>query len=162
LVGARQAPSLQPFDLQALCEELAIIYEQAAAQKGLRLRHECQTAPELVLGDRVRIKQIIANLLSNAIKYTVKGEVSLSFRVRDEHHWEVRIGDTGPGISAEHATRLLKGLGADEHLPGRGIGLGITKDLVNTLGGTIELTSANGQGSLFVVALPGRIPVVRP
>jgi signal transduction histidine kinase len=54
LVGARQPPSLQPFDLQALCEELAVIYEQAATQKGLRLRHECETAPELVLSDRVR------------------------------------------------------------------------------------------------------------
>jgi signal transduction histidine kinase len=161
LVGARQPPSLQPFDLQALCEELAVIYEQAATQKGLRLRHECETAPELVLSDRVRVKQIVANLLSNAIKYTSRGEVCLRFRVRDEQHWEVHITDTGPGISAEHAARLLKGLGGDENLPGRGIGLGITKDLVSTLGGTIELTSANGEGSRFVVTLPGRIPIVK-
>jgi signal transduction histidine kinase len=159
LVGARQLPTLVPFDLQALCEELAVVYEEAAAQKGLQLRHECESAPELVLGDRLRIRQIVSNLLSNAIKYTARGEVALRFRVRDEQHWEVHITDTGPGISTEQAARLLNGLGGSENLPGRGIGLGITKDLVTMLGGTIELTSSPGLGSRFVVTFPGRIPI---
>jgi signal transduction histidine kinase len=158
LVDARQAPALEPFDVQALCEEIAVVYQHAAEQKGLQLRHECESAPELVFADRVRIKQIISNLLSNAIKYTSQGEVALHFRVHDERYWEVHVTDTGPGISNEQAARLLSGLGGDETLPGRGIGLGITRDLVRMLGGTIELISATGEGSRFIVRLPGRIP----
>jgi signal transduction histidine kinase len=158
MIGEAQVLNVDQFDPRQLCDEVIATYRPGAEAKGLRLLLENRSAPASVQGDRLRTKQVIANLVSNAVKYTVKGEVSVSVGASNDAHWFIKVSDTGPGITAEAGARLIEGLGsADETLPGRGIGLGITKDLVDLLGGSIRVVSMHQTGSLFEVLLPQNI-----
>jgi signal transduction histidine kinase len=155
LIDQHQPLQIETFKPEALCNELAIAYRAAAEAKHLHLFSDCTDAPETVQGDRLKTKQIIANLLSNAIKYTDRGEIYLSASRAINELWQIHIVDTGPGMPASAGERVLTGLGnMDDLLPGRGIGLGITKDLVDMLGGEIDMHSARGEGTRFTVTLP--------
>ena len=154
VIGGSAPLHIESFDPRQLCDELLASYSSAAQAKHLSLHLDCKSAPHSVTSDRLKIKQIAVNLLANAIRYTQSGAVSLVVEEIDSAHWRIVVIDTGPGLEQTKAARLLNGLGDDEDpLPGRGIGLGITKDLIELLDGTIEWQSSPGKGSRFSVTL---------
>jgi signal transduction histidine kinase len=155
VIGAAQPLTIETFDAHELCQELLLTYHGAAEAKGLTLIAALQVDSCVVTGDRLKTKQIIANLVSNAIKYTPSGNVTVRLTTSNADRWAVIVSDTGPGITDQAGSRLQDGLGTDdEALPGRGLGLGIVKDLVDLLGGSIHMMSTIGKGTSFEVLLP--------
>lgn len=119
--------------------------------------------PSLITGDVVRIRQIILNLLSNAVKYTEEGEVVFKFdfeRLEDGRIVLIAaVKDTGIGISKEKQGDLFKkfsriDVSARRNVEGTGLGLAITKQMVEIMGGTIEVESEIGKGSVFTARIP--------
>ncbi len=154
----------RPFDLRALLANLDSLMGQTAHAKGLALRIEAQALPPgLLLGDGLRIEQVLFNLVGNAIKFTERGEVAL--RVRADTladgglRLRVEVRDTGIGIAPEALARLFAPFtqadaGIGRRFGGTGLGLSICKRLVELMGGTIGAQSQPGLGSLFWFELP--------
>ena len=122
--------------------------------------------PDRLMGDAVRIRQILVNLLSNAVKYTKEGSVCLSVAVDNLDGKEVilkaSIKDTGIGIRQEDIDKLFHSFErieeSDTHkIEGTGLGLAITSELVQLMNGRIEVESEYGKGSVFTVCLPQQI-----
>ena len=120
--------------------------------------------PSELLGDELRIKQILNNLLSNAIKYTDKGQVALSVETdfadaKDEVTLAFRVRDTGIGMTEKEAANVFNeysrfNMAANRTKEGSGLGMSITKNLVELMGGDILVKSKPGKGSTFTVSLP--------
>jgi len=150
-----------PFDPRALLRDVAELQRGRAVSKGLALRVEmADDAPPQVLGDAVRIKQILLNLSGNALKFTEQGEVCLSLDV-GTGGLRYTVSDTGPGISAVDQARLFQRfeqLDSPQRGSGSGLGLAICRELTALMGGHIGLESTPGKGSTFRVALP--LPLV--
>ena len=139
-------------------DQIAGMFRVQAAAKGIHFRVEAPpNLPQSVLTDETRLRQILINLLSNALKFTEHGEVGFLVRLPGEV-MEFEITDTGPGIPAEHIGRIFEPFErlAVTPVPGIGLGLTITKLLVEILGGRITVESKLGIGSRFRVQL--RIP----
>lgn len=125
-------------------------------------------APDIpfeLIGDKVHVKQILNNLLSNAIKYTEKGEINLSAKCINQNdicNLIISVQDTGRGIKAEYINKLFTkferlDMERNTTTEGTGLGLAITKQLVEMMGGTINVQSQFGTGSMFVVQIPQKI-----
>jgi CheY-like chemotaxis protein len=135
-----------------------------AVKAGIRLIDGCSSAPVLVQADVTRLRQVLVNLLSNAIKYNRPGgQVLLGVQSLPVVHGKGRrcrisVRDTGQGLTAKQRARLFQPferLGAETRgIEGTGIGLVLTRQLVEIMGGRIEVTSEPGQGSTFAVDLP--------
>jgi len=113
--------------------------------------------PQAVYGDGRRLRQIVINLLSNAVKYTQRGRVSFQIRYRNMFA-EIQVSDTGPGIRPEDQVRIFEPFERVQQpngaaVPGIGLGLTITKMLVQVMGGEISMTSQPGERSVFKVGL---------
>lgn len=127
---------------------------------GLRLREPDAEALQATLTtDALRLRQVVDNLLSNAVKYTpAGGAVGLEVR-RLDGEIELRVSDSGPGLDANRLAQIFtpfNRLGAERsRVPGSGLGLALTKALVEALQGRIRVESEPGQGSVFIVTLPG-------
>jgi CheY-like chemotaxis protein/HPt (histidine-containing phosphotransfer) domain-containing protein len=134
-------------------------YASAAAAKGIELVTEIDPdLPSEVCGDPLRLRQVLSNLLNNALKFTNEGEVRMSIRVlsRDENHaeLELRVSDTGVGISEEQAKSIFRPFSQADasttrNYGGTGLGLPICTQLVELMGGSLELQSRVGEGSSF-------------
>lgn len=112
-----------------------------------------------VTADRVRLKEALLNILSNAVKYNKQnGSVMLNGEMSDDHHFRLQVRDTGPGIRAEDQDRLYEPfnrLGAEySDIEGTGIGLTISRQLMELMGGAIGFESEEGQGSIFWLDCP--------
>ncbi|MBN8636565.1 MAG: PAS domain-containing protein [Anaerolineae bacterium] len=115
--------------------------------------------PERVVGDADLLRQVIVNLLSNAFKFTKTGKVTLAVCRDDDHHWSIRVSDTGIGIPADKLPYIFDEFyqvdsGATREYGGTGLGLAIVKRLVKTMKGDISVRSIVGEGSTFTVTLP--------
>jgi len=124
-----------------------------------------ENIPTLLFGDELRIKQILNNLLSNAFKYTESGKVSLSVTLEAQKEKTAgimlvfRVSDTGQGMTAEQLNQLFDeytrfNIEANRTTVGTGLGMTITKYLVQMMNGTISVKSEPGKGSVFTVRLP--------
>lgn len=148
---------MAPFDPRQLVAEVAQLEQGLAQAKGLRLDLELsEQLPALLLGDVMRIKQVLLNLTSNAMKFTEHGSVTLRVAlVTDGVKFSVQ--DTGPGIAEASQARLFQRFeqvaGPQRH-SGSGLGLAICRELVGLMEGSIELESRMGFGSTFHVRLP--------
>jgi two-component system sensor histidine kinase EvgS len=114
--------------------------------------------------DRGRLKQVIVNLVSNAIRYSLRGTITISVE-REGDSIELSVRDTGVGMTAEEQKQLFKKFYRAEAtetkgVSGTGLGLWITKYLVEHMGGTIAVESIKGEGSRFVVRFP--VPTSEP
>jgi len=112
--------------------------------------------PMLVVGDVLRIKQVLLNLANNALKFTERGRVTLRVQRMDED-LQFSVSDTGPGISEASQARLFERFEQEDgpqRRAGSGLGLAICRELVGMMGGSIELQSQLGHGSTFHVRLP--------
>lgn len=149
--------SLEPVDLSSLAEDCRHLLQPIATQAGIDLIIDLPTESS-VFADRVRLKQVLLNLLSNAIKYNrPEGKVSLAIAPGKAGHLRLVVADTGLGIAEERIKELFQPfnrLGAEaSEVEGTGIGLTITRRLVEMMGGEIGVESTLGIGSTFWVEL---------
>jgi signal transduction histidine kinase len=156
---------VKPFSLKPLLEHNIGLVQEAANEKGLALglHYRREEIPSRLLGDRVRIGQILSNLLQNAIKFTPKGSVVLEVDYEPVGEADgqliLTVSDTGIGISPERQRTVFepfsKGPGNEEAgTSGSGLGLAICQRLTGLMGGDISLESDPGRGSTFRVRLP--------
>ncbi|NHC33777.1 response regulator [Scytonema millei VB511283] len=148
----------EPTDLATLTTELASSFESAIEQAGLQLAIDCPPLPEPVYIDRSMWEKIVLNLLSNAFKFTFAGEITV--RLTAASNWvELTVQDTGIGIPAAELPRLFERFYQVKRANGRsfegsGIGLSLVQELVKLHGGTITVSSVEGEGSCFKLLLP--------
>ena len=146
-------------DIHRLVEEVVEFFGEQAHDKGIELAcHIAPSVPALIGGDSLRLRQVLVNLVGNAVKFTEKGEVVVRVSLEKEATESVtllfEVQDTGAGISPELLSRLFhafsQGDGATtRRYGGTGLGLTIARQLVQMMGGKIEVTSAPGEGSTF-------------
>lgn len=147
-----------PTDLSALTAGLAASFRSLVEQAGVALVVDCPPTAEVTYVDRAQWEKIILNLLSNAFKFTFAGEISV--RVVDHgSHVEVAVADTGTGIPAQDIPHIFERFHRVEGAAGRsfegtGIGLSLVSDLVKRHGGTVDVASVLGEGSVFKIAVP--------
>jgi signal transduction histidine kinase len=149
-----------PFSLREALERGVVMVREKATEEGVQVELSAGPEVDVVEGDERRIKQVIFNLLSNAVKFTpTGGEVDVS-AIRVNGEVRVSVADTGPGIAPEDHERIFEefqqtdaGL---EQVEGTGLGLALSKRLVELHGGRIWLESELGKGSTFVFTLPAR------
>lgn len=159
----------ETFNLETVVESISsIIYPQADA-KGLIFTVPLIDLSETVMiGDSLRLNQILLNLLSNALKFTPAGgtirlEIRQLQRTEDRMRLRFTVSDTGTGMSGKFLDRLFvpfeqENLGAGQTLGGTGLGMPITKNLVTLMGGTITVKSEVGKGTVFTVELDFQTP----
>ena len=155
---AKETRNDVPFNLNALLERIAFGFSHVVNNKGILFSHDFIDTDVKLYGDVDRIEQILDNLLSNAVKFTETGTISLNARY-GEGELLLEVKDTGIGMSEDALSRIFRPferLGSVRNAEGFGLGLPITKGLVNLLGGTIDVTSGIDQGSTFRVTLPLR------
>ena len=157
-----------PFSLRRMLDQITRVLAVRASEKGLafycRIPDE---TPDAVVGDRMRLQQILLNLASNAIKFTERGEVEISLRARShdgEACLEFAVRDTGIGIPPSGQERLFQPFSqADASMArrfgGTGLGLAISKSLVEMMGGRIWVESELGVGSTFYFTV--RLPLAK-
>lgn len=136
--------------------------QNQAKEQGIRLEVSALSSDVRIEVDRLRIKQVLLNLLSNAIKYnTPQGQVYIScqqIKKDEQAYWQLDIRDTGVGISDDNLDKLFEPFNRLGHegsiIQGTGIGLSITKDLVEQMRGWIEVNSVQGEGTTFSLFFP--------
>jgi signal transduction histidine kinase/DNA-binding response OmpR family regulator len=144
-------------DVRTLVQDIVQAHLPAARAKDLQMRTALGGLPAAVPTDALRLHQIIDNLVGNAVRFTVRGEVVIEAGVADGKTLRIMVSDTGTGIPAEEQQRIFERFEratSSEQEHGAGLGLAITKRMVDLLGGSIELESGKGQGSRFTVRLP--------
>jgi signal transduction histidine kinase/CheY-like chemotaxis protein len=147
-------------DMPALIHDAARAYELVAAGKGVRFDIGIEPeVPKMVRADPLRLRQILVNLLSNAVKFTEGGSVTLRVSMISAGQMQIKVRDTGLGIPREKLDVIFeKFTQADGSISrrfgGTGLGLTITRMLVQLHGGTIAVESEPGAGSTFRVTLP--------
>jgi signal transduction histidine kinase/CheY-like chemotaxis protein len=161
--------SLEPVDLREVLEECHALTRTASAQRGIRLVFPMETTLS-VHADRTRLKQVLLNLLSNAVKYNREhGAVLVECTAGDQGRVRIAVQDTGAGLTPDQLRALFQPfnrLGRDKtSIEGSGIGLVLTKRLVELMGGTIGVASVPGTGSTFWIDLrsaePARMAMAR-
>jgi signal transduction histidine kinase/ActR/RegA family two-component response regulator len=150
--------SLEPIMLADVLRESRAMIEPQAAKRGIHVTFPELGMPFLVTADRTRIKQVLLNLLSNAIKYNREGgTVSVECRMALSGRVRISVTDTGEGLTASNLRNLFQPfnrLGQEAHVgEGTGIGLVVSKRLVELMGGVIGVESTMGVGSVFWVEL---------
>jgi signal transduction histidine kinase/ligand-binding sensor domain-containing protein len=148
------------FELDALVGDVAGLMAPLAAQHGLRFATSVDpSAPKHLCGDRGRISQILLNLIGNAVKFTEQGEVELAVSSLSPQGIRFEVRDTGPGLNEEQKARLFRrfeqaeGARTAARYGGSGLGLAISQELAAAMGGRIDVDSAPGQGTRFIVEL---------
>ena len=149
----------QPFAVERLMSDLAVILSAGTGAKHLDVLFDIDPAvPPLLVGDAMRLQQVLINLGGNAVKFTAEGEVVISIAVRsrsaDRVSLQFAVRDTGIGIAPENQARIFAGFTQAEasttrRFGGTGLGLSISQHLVALMGGELHLDSALGQGTRF-------------
>lgn len=152
--------------VRRVVEGLARTFEPLARQKSLEFKITVDPGvPASLHTDRQRMEQILKNLLSNAVKFTEQGAVSLSVLTTPEGDVAFRVQDTGIGIAADQQDKIFDAFHqadgtTSRRFGGTGLGLSITRDLTRLLGGSVAVSSAPNEGSVFTLTLPRGIPAV--
>jgi signal transduction histidine kinase len=146
------------FDLRKSIEKTVQIMLPIAGKKNLRLNFKIGDDISVMRGDQRRVEQIIINLLNNAVKFTDEGEINLHCHT-DNNLITLSVVDTGIGIEPENMSIIFDAfrqvdIGITRVQEGTGLGLNITKKLVEMMGGSINVKSELGKGSTFTVILP--------
>ncbi len=150
----------EELSLPAAINEVCAVARPIAEKKHIGIRITIDPALDRVLLDPQKFKQILYNLLSNAVKFTDEGgSVDITAAIADDDHFRLDVKDTGIGIREEDFARLFHEFeqidsGASRHYEGTGLGLALTRKLVELHGGTISVRSVLGDGSTFSVFLP--------
>ena len=157
-----------PVSLFDVCDEMRLLFATAAQNKGLIFHIQPLDAciPSVILGDPVRLKQMLTNLLGNAVKFTKQGTIQLRIRLADTpEKLRFEINDTGIGITPQQQERLFKpfsqaDVSTTRQYGGTGLGLSIVRQLAELMGGAAGIESVLGQGSTFWFEIVFQIPSV--
>jgi signal transduction histidine kinase len=149
-----------PFSLRDVLERGVVMVRERATREGVRVALAADPDIDVVEGDERRIRQVIFNLLSNAVNFTPAGGAVDVSAAQDDGEVRISVADTGPGIASSDHERIFEefqqaeaGL---EQREGTGLGLALSKRLVELHGGRIWVDSELGKGSTFVFTLPAR------
>ena len=152
-----------PFDVRALVADCVTAHQRKAQENSVRLTSEVAPAvPKEIVGDPLRIRQILANLVSNAVKFTEHGSVTVhaggEFSRGSEFILRFTVQDSGTGIPADKLLSIFDEFtqadgSVSRKYGGTGLGLAITRKLVEMHGGEIKVESQLGRGSVFMVTL---------
>ena len=153
-----------PFKMESSITAMLHLFENKIQEKNLKLVKEYDNKiPDVLVGDPIRLHQIVLNLVSNAVKFTFKGKITVSVDLLHEDHEKVilkfAVTDTGIGISEEKIGTIFENFqqatsGTSKLYGGTGLGLAIVKQLVEPQGGTIRVNSIIHEGSTFSFTLP--------
>jgi signal transduction histidine kinase len=149
-----------PFSLREALESGVVMVRERATLDGVRVAYSADPEVDLVDGDERRIRQVIFNLLSNAVKFTPAGGAVDVSAAQVNGEVRVSVADTGPGLAPQDHDRIFEEfqqteLGLEQH-EGTGLGLALSKRLVELHGGRIWVESEPGEGSTFVFTLPAK------
>lgn len=153
---AKESLNRIPFSLKAFVDDINVEYTCAANDKGLVFKTEAEDTDIVVCGDADRIRQVADNLLTNALKFTRNGTVYFRVSYKDGV-MTMEVEDSGIGMDTETVERIFRPFeraAPDISPEGFGLGLPITKGLLNLLGGSISVSSHVGKGSLFHTEIP--------
>ena len=146
------------FSLREALERGVVMVRERATKNGVRLSLELGADVDLVDGDERRVRQVVFNLLSNAVKFTPRGGSVLVASAREDGEVLVSVTDTGPGIAADDQERIFEEFQQTDvgvrQREGTGLGLALSKRLVELHRGRIWVESRSGHGSRFVFTLP--------
>ena len=163
--SGKSALHVEEFSFPTFLEELySIIITQVNSKKQKFEMHTKGAIPELVNGDKLRLNQVLINLLSNSVKYTpVGGEIDLTVEalkesVRNHAHLRISVKDNGLGMSEDFVKVIFEPFSREttaytREIQGTGLGMAITKQIVDLMGGTISVKSKLGEGSEFIVEI---------
>ncbi|MBF0110207.1 MAG: response regulator [Magnetococcales bacterium] len=156
-----------PFDLTQLLQEITPVIQAKIREKGLELIFDLSSGlPAVLIGDPLRLRQILLNLVANAVKFTEKGTILIAMKEEIKDHETLLVGfkvqDTGIGIPPEKAAQLFQPFvqadsSSTRRYGGTGLGLAICRQLVELMGGSISVESIPGLGSTFHFRLPLKI-----
>ncbi len=157
-----------PYDFVKEISEMCKITQTRIGEKNIVFHLDiAQDIPYELIGDKLKVKEIVNNLLTNAIKYTEEGEINLSIKCINDLNANVSnlmitCQDTGRGIKAEDVSKLFTkferlDIEKNSTTEGTGLGLAITKGIIEMMGGKINVQSQFGKGSIFIVNLPQKI-----
>ena len=148
---------ISEFDFRIVLSNIINIFKLQTDQKHLELVVRTTDIPHYLLGDEKRIRQILVNLINNAIKFTDQGRVLISSSYQD-NYLHISVDDTGCGIAKKDQEQIFLPFvqiqATQFKREGIGLGLAITKELVNSMRGTLSVDSQPGRGSVFSVSLP--------
>ena len=155
------------YSVESMINDICNIIKIKVQQKGLNFKVDiAENIPKNVIGDEVRIKQIIINILTNAVKYTEKGGVHLAMRCEkiyeDEVELEVKVSDTGIGIKEEDVPMLFSDferldIVRNRNIEGTGLGISIVTRLLHQMGSRLDVKSKYGKGSTFSFKLRQKV-----
>ncbi len=147
----------QSFDLRAILLQLIALFQVGAQQKGLTLQTRIDDRiPSHIIGDSVRLRQVLSNLIGNAVKFTSSGEINIEIDYLESDASQIKlkftVTDSGIGIAEEHLDKIFQRFSQvddsyKKNYGGTGLGLAISKSLVEMMGGSIGMESQAGIGS---------------
>lgn len=147
-----------------LLEKARKLWEARAVDKRLALDLNIENAPEAVMGDPTRLRQILFNLISNAVKFTSEGDIAITARFEaetgDDWRMTLSVADSGPGVPEEARERIFEAFEQTDHsisrkFGGTGLGLAISRKLARAMGGDLVLESSKpGAGAVFTLSVP--------
>ena len=152
----------EPFDIPALVESVIELLAPRAHAKGIEIScFVSSLLPSRILGDEKRLRQVLFNLCGNAIKFTQKGGIAVSILRENDDRFRISVSDTGIGMTEAETSRVFDEFtqaNADTKrlFGGNGLGLAISRKLVEAMGGQIDVRSVPGHGSCFDAILPLR------
>jgi signal transduction histidine kinase/CheY-like chemotaxis protein len=161
--AGKLALDIHPFDIDKLLRDLSVILSANLSGKDLEILFDIDTAmPSRIMGDALRLRQVLINLASNALKFTPAGEIVLAVRetARGARQSQLcfSVRDTGIGMTPEQQAGIFEGFSQAEvsttrQFGGTGLGLSISRHLVELMGGRLEVESTPGSGSVFRFSL---------
>ncbi|WFR63325.1 PAS domain S-box protein [Paenibacillus amylolyticus] len=165
LESGKMALAYEPFALRNMLEQVAELFKPRADEKHLEIRYRLNPSiPEFMVGDAIRIRQILVNLVGNALKFTDQGSIDVNVdiikgRKPEDSVLDFAVQDTGIGIPADKLDQLFQSFSQlhpviNRKYGGTGLGLVISKRLVEIMGGSISVESIEGEGSTFRFAVP--------
>ena len=157
-----------PYDFRDSITKMCKVTSTRIGEKNIKFNLSiADDLPYELIGDKVHVKEIVNNILTNAIKYTEEGEINLSVRCVNDYNKRlsnlmITCQDTGRGIKKEYISKLFTkferlDIEKNTTTEGTGLGLAITKALTEMMGGTINVSSQFGKGSIFVINLPQKV-----
>lgn len=158
---------MEPFNLDETIESVCDMHREAIAAKGLELRVSTEIPYPDLMGDEVRISQVLTNILSNATKFTSQGRIVVRVRQRlaaseDRAMTAISVADTGCGMTSSFKEHIFDVFAQernlnDESQKGTGLGMAISNLIVRAMRGSIDVETSIGRGSIFTVTLPLRL-----
>jgi PAS domain S-box-containing protein len=152
----------EPIPVTELVQQCVRQFRPAAARAQIDLASQIDAAAISIMGDRLQLERALSNLIGNALKFTPPGGAVVVEAVREAQTVHVRVRDTGPGISPDELPHMFEKYRREKgthRIDGAGLGLFITRNLVEAHGGSVSVVSQLGVGSTFEIRLPLEVPI---